>query len=309
MYFGQNEDMSALLSGLEQISLGEGTDWEASDDSSRQVWSAPLDGTLDENGYYEAAAEESLGPVAAAMMIWRLSRLPMNVEASASVLLRPLLSEVLGEDLPRPLAIQAGRRGGAIRFLPMAKSLLRIDGSRVLVARLSDGDTRELPTITAYPMGKLVRDPEWVELEIDPERLRNLWRIAIAAEITGALRGGLDAVLAHVKDREQFGRPLGSFQGVQHRLATAASRIEAAYWLTLRAAQQLDDADAAIALGYTSNITAQIVYDLHQFMGAMGLTLEHPLHRWTYRLRYLRSELDGATGNLQLAAARLWSDQ
>lgn len=303
MYFEPNEDMTALLSGLEQIALGEGTEWEPSGDWRRQVWSHTLDRTLDENGYYDAGAEESLGAIAAAAMIWRLSRLSVNIEAAASAMLRP----ALGEDLPRPIAVMTDRRGGAVRFLPMAKAVLRIDDHGVHAALLSDGDVRELPTINAYPMGEIVNDAlEWCRLDADAGRIRDLWRIAVAAELAGAMRGGLDAVIAHVKDREQFGRPLGAFQGVQHRLAMASARLEPAYWLTLKAAQELDSADAAIALGYTASISTQIVYDLHQFMGAMGLTLEHPLHRWTYRLRHLRSELGGASTNLQLAADRLW---
>ncbi|MGI3165732.1 acyl-CoA dehydrogenase family protein [Pseudooceanicola sp. 200-1SW] len=304
MRFDANEDMAALMSGLEQIALGEGTEWEPSGDWSRQVWSQTLDSALDENGYYDAAEVETLGPVAAAALVCRLSRLAVNVEAAASALLRP----VLGVDLPRPLAVDAGRQGGAIRFLPQARALLRLTDTGATYALLAEGDVTELPTLAAYPMGALTGTPDWQRLEADPEQLRDLWRVAVAAELTGAMRGGLDAVVAHVTDREQFGRPLGTFQGIQHRLATAASRIEAAQWLTLRAAQQIDPADATIALGYTASISTQVVYDLHQFMGAMGLTLEHPLHRWSYRLRFLRSELGGATENLQLAADRLWRD-
>ncbi len=41
-------------------------------------------------------------------------------------------------------------------------------------------------------------------------------------------------------------------------------------------------------------------------LGAMGLTLEHPLHRWTYRARLLRTSLGGAAANQALAAARRW---
>ena len=47
---------------------------------------------------------------------------------------------------------------------------------------------------------------------------------------------------------------------------------------------------------------ARVVYDLHQFVGAMGMTLEFPLHLWTYRLKALLSELSGRGGQAQAVA-------
>ena len=48
------------------------------------------------------------------------------------------------------------------------------------------------------------------------------------------------------------------------------------------------------------------VYDFHQFLGAMGMTLEHPLHLWTYRLKALASELGGRGGQALAAADAVW---
>ncbi len=49
-----------------------------------------------------------------------------------------------------------------------------------------------------------------------------------------------------------------------------------------------------------------IVYDLHQFLGAMGLTLEHPLYRWTYRAKLLKSEFGGASRSNRELAELAW---
>lgn len=51
---------------------------------------------------------------------------------------------------------------------------------------------------------------------------------------------------------------------------------------------------------------AQIRYQRHPFMGAMGLTLEHPLHRWTYRVKLLRSDLGGAEMQFRVVADAAW---
>ena len=77
-------------------------------------------------------------------------------------------------------------------------------------------------------------------------------------------------------------------------------------WLTLKAAHTGTAVDAATAAGYAQGIFTKVAYDLHQFMGAMGLTLEHPLHRWTYRAKLLRSEIGGAERNFVELAELVW---
>ena len=175
--------------------------------------------------------------------------------------------------------------------------MVHIQGDRLTAALLSAADVLPQDSTFAYPMGVL-RDAAslaWEPLPgADIAELTRLWRIGLAAEIAGCLQSALDAVVDHVRERRQFGRPLGSFQAIQHRLAMAASAIQGARWLMLRAADTGSALDAASAAGYAQDIATRTSYDLHQFMGAMGLTLEHPLHRWTYRVKLLRSELGGA---------------
>ena len=64
--------------------------------------------------------------------------------------------------------------------------------------------------------------------------------------------------------------------------------------------------DAAAALGYVQGVATRITYDLHQFMGAMGLTLEHPLHRWSYRAKLLRADLGGSSASYLAYATERW---
>ncbi len=111
-----------------------------------------------------------------------------------------------------------------------------------------------------------------------------------------------------MKARRQFGRPLGSFQAVQHRLAKAATDIAASRLLALRAADLGGMDDALMALGFAQDCAVRIVYDLHQFMGAMGLTLEHPLYRWTYRVKRLASEWGSSFRQYRDASGILWGD-
>jgi hypothetical protein len=302
MLFHPNDDQRAFLAALDRVMASQEANWKVSPQFARFDWSAEFDAMLETNGFFDCAAEETLGLVAAAAMTYRLAALPVTVECAGSSMLRSLYTR----SLPRPVAVIERDTKSAIPFLPVAKSVIRIEPDGVRTATLGANAVDPIQSLFAYPMGVLKAELDWKPIDAAPEAVRDVWRVALAAETAGVLKGGLDAVVAHVRERHQFGRPLGSFQTIQHRLAGAAVKIEAAYWLALKAAQKLDAADAATALGYVQEASTKIVYDLHQFMGAMGLTLEHPLHRWTYRARLLRSSLGGASANLRGASARRW---
>jgi alkylation response protein AidB-like acyl-CoA dehydrogenase len=72
--------------------------------------------------------------------------------------------------------------------------------------------------------------------------------------------------------------------------------------LALKAASTAAPGDAALAAFHAQESTNRICYDLHQMLGAMGMTLEHSLHLWTYRLKLLTSELGGQSGQAQAVA-------
>ena len=299
MRFAPNEDQAALLSALSQMMQDPSAAWRTRPDWGRHDWAAEFDSLLETQGFYDAAAENTIGPLGAGLLVIETARLPVLVEAAASSLIRPRL----GADVPRPLAVVVGDLAQPVRFLPVARAVVHLDGDTVRLAHLSAVAVPAAETIFAYPMGYLPEGLEWQD--IDAKDLHSLWQSGIALEMVGALQGGLDAVVAHVTDRRQFGRPLGAFQAVQHRLAEAAVKVEGARWLALRALGG-DAAAAAMALGHVQQAAQGIVYDLHQFMGASGLTLEHPLHRWTYRLRLLGSAYGGGAHNLARAAAATW---
>lgn len=305
MRFAPNEDQAAFLSVLEQMMDAPEAGWRTLPDWPRFDWSDAFDTMLQDNGFYECALEETLGFSAAAAMTYRLATLPVLVECAASAMLRPTWAR----DLPRPLAVIDGDPGAPVPFLPVARSVIRIGDDGVSVALIEPGSVDIVDSLFAYPMGRLNPDTplDWKPVAGDPQDARTLWRCALAAELAGVLKGGLDAVVAHVTQRQQFGRPLGSFQAVQHRLAETAGRIDGAYWMALRAAQTQSPADAAIALGYVQEASTKAIQDMHQFMGAMGLTLEHPLHRWTYRARFLRARMGGSTANMRSYFNNRWA--
>jgi alkylation response protein AidB-like acyl-CoA dehydrogenase len=129
--------------------------------------------------------------------------------------------------------------------------------------------------------------------------VRTWLRIALAAEAAGLMRAAIEQVVEHLKVRKQFGRPLGTFQALRHRMAECAVLAGGVKWLALKAACTGDDGDAAMAAFHAQETATRIAFDLHQMLGAMGMTLEHPLHLWTYRLKVLVSELGGRATQAQ----------
>ncbi|WP_372069917.1 acyl-CoA dehydrogenase family protein (plasmid) [Tistrella mobilis] len=114
-----------------------------------------------------------------------------------------------------------------------------------------------------------------------------------AVQIAGALSGALAQVLTYAGEREQFGRPIGKFQAVQHMLAVLAAETAAA-----SAAAEIGFAEdgsssslrAALAKSRTGQAATEGAALAHQIMGAMGFTREHPLHYQTRRLWSWRDE-------------------
>jgi acyl-CoA dehydrogenase len=110
-------------------------------------------------------------------------------------------------------------------------------------------------------------------------------RLTVAATSIGRARRVLEAATEWAARRQQFGQPIGRFQGVGFQLADMATELEAAELLTLRAAARLDnaamtDADAAMAKLYASETLGRITDAAVQIFGGMGLMGELPVERW-----------------------------
>lgn len=93
----------------------------------------------------------------------------------------------------------------------------------------------------------------------------------------------LELALQHVRTREQFGRPIASFQAVKHQLADAAVALEAARAAAEFAAEDTTRAAALTARALAGRTTFDVGGTAQQMMGAMGFTWEIPLHRYVRR--------------------------
>jgi hypothetical protein len=255
-----------------------------------------LEAALEGGQFFDIGRVPELGPLCAAMAVERLSRLPCTAEIALSMLVRPQLSR----EAPRPLALVENGRPG--RFVADARTVLIADGGEDLrIVHPTPESLNSVASIYAYPMGKLTDSAGATAAAktltpAETAKIRVWLRVALAAEISGLLHAAIATTAEYVNDRKQFGRPLATFQALRHRLAECAVLAGGVRWLAFKAAWTGDAGDAALAALHAQQSATQVVYDVHQMLGGMGITLEHSMHLWTYRLKALLSELGGRAG-------------
>lgn len=131
----------------------------------------------------------------------------------------------------------------------------------------------------------------------------NEGRIGIGAQMIGVARGALEATLRYVREREQFGQAIGSFQGVQFQLAEMATELEAARLLVYNAARLKDAGqpflqEAAMAKLFSSQAAQRITSQCIDLHGGYGFTKEYPVEKF-YRDAKIGTIYEG-TSNMQL---------
>jgi hypothetical protein len=119
------------------------------------------------------------------------------------------------------------------------------------------------------------------------ERAFDLGVLACAAELLGAGRAMLELAVGYVKQRTQFGRPIGSFQAVKHHLADVHVALELARPLLYGAALSLTPYDVSAAKIAATQAAQRAARTALQVHGAIGYTLEYDLARWLTRVRAL----------------------
>jgi alkylation response protein AidB-like acyl-CoA dehydrogenase len=110
-------------------------------------------------------------------------------------------------------------------------------------------------------------------------------RVEVAAQAVGTAQAALDAAVDYAGEREQFGKPIGEFQAIQHTLAEMETDVEAARWLTHRAADRcLADDDAAVAASkaklFASERAVEVTDAAVQVHGGAGYVSDFPVERY-----------------------------
>ncbi|HEY3938036.1 MAG TPA: acyl-CoA dehydrogenase [Bryobacteraceae bacterium] len=130
----------------------------------------------------------------------------------------------------------------------------------------------------------------------------NEGRIGIAAQMLGLADGALQHALKHARERKQFGKRIGDFQGVQFELAEMATKVEAARLMVYNAARLRDAGQpfvtqAAMAKYFCSTIAEQVASKAVEVLGGVGFTKDYPVEKF-YRDAKIGSIYEG-TSNIQ----------
>jgi alkylation response protein AidB-like acyl-CoA dehydrogenase len=147
-----------------------------------------------------------------------------------------------------------------------------------------------------------VLGPEGKGYKIAIETL-NEGRIGIGAQMIGVARGALDATIAYVRERQQFGKSIADFQGVQFQLAQAATELEAARLMVYNAARLKDAGqpftqEAAMAKLFSSQVCERVTSLCVELHGGYGYTEDYPVEKY-YRDAKIGAIYEG-TSNMQL---------
>ncbi|MFB6164501.1 MAG: acyl-CoA dehydrogenase family protein, partial [Haloarculaceae archaeon] len=171
--------------------------------------------------------------------------------------------------------------------------------SQIIVESDRDGFTAEKITekmgIRASPTAELIFDDVRVPEDnlvgnrgmgfLQQMQFFDATRTGVAAQGVGIAQGAADAALEYAQEREQFGRPIGEFQAIQHKLADMYTKIEAARNLTYKAAWSVDEGEqitklASMAKEYASRIAVDVANEAVQIHGGAGYVDDFPVERF-----------------------------
>ena len=202
-----------------------------------------------------------------------------NDDRSAALAAGDLIATVaLPPQVPRALDADAAgvvlfAADGAVRDGTACEQHESVDPSRKLFDVNASGDAQPADVARAYEFGVL----------------------ATAAQLVGAGQAMLDASVEYAKQRRQFGRVIGTYQAIKHKLADVHIAIELARPLVYGAALSLADSasetarDVSAAKAAASDAALLAARSSLQTHGAIGFTQEHDLSLWLLRVQALRS--------------------
>ncbi|WP_249674684.1 acyl-CoA dehydrogenase [Pseudomonas abieticivorans] len=301
------------------------------------VWPTALWGALDESGFTLAGVSEALGGAQASwadmyVLVRAAGRHCVPAPLAEALLGNWLLSKAGLEGYAGALSFTAGtdvhvageQAHGTARAVPWGRNvdalvavantasgaprvvLLQRSAASTLATHLNvAGEPRDDLHFNGARVLAQAPLPEGVGanvLELGGAMLRS-------AQIAGALHALLDMTANYARERQQFGKAIGSFQAIQQQLAVfaeqaaaAAIAAEAGFAESGDGLAELTIAAAKISTGEAASVGAGIAHSVH---GAIGFTEEYPLHLLTRRLWAWRSEFGSASLWSQLLGVRV----
>jgi alkylation response protein AidB-like acyl-CoA dehydrogenase len=122
------------------------------------------------------------------------------------------------------------------------------------------------------------------------ENLQEKAAVTKCAELVGCIQTAFDMTVKYAKDRKQFGRPIGSFQAMQHHCANMVVDVDGSRFMTYQAAWKITEGlpagrEAAMAKAWTSDASRRVTSLAHQIHGAISFTEEYDVHLFYRRAK------------------------
>ena len=319
MDFELTEDQQAILEAIDRLLAQHAGPARAIELNQQGLYDDNLHHLLEEAGFSTIASDLSTGNqlagLEAALVVEAIARAGGVVAGAAQILVAPALGArtiegpialCTPEDLANPVPLRYGAH---------ARTLLVMGVDDVHVIPLTAGELEPVRSSFGYPMGRVANASRFSNLGAAGECLgpsaaqamRSWWRLSLAVEAVGTMDAALQHTVEYLKQRRQFGRTIGSFQAIQHRLSGCAIQLEASRWLVREAAyHNAQDEAVAAAAAFTLDAADQLFTETHQMSGAIGFTCEFDLHVWSMRLLALRQELGGVGGARRALVEARW---
>ncbi|MEM9730591.1 MAG: acyl-CoA dehydrogenase [Myxococcota bacterium] len=336
MRFAFTDDQKMLRDTVREVLQRECTPdvvrqvWEGQGEGAASVW-----GTLAETGVIGMMATEASG----GMSMTEVDSVLLFEETGYAALPGPLVDTLaVGVPLLEAAATESQRDryleaavAGELRVVAVAEgedTVAYAITPDVLVAQRASqtycvpwdeiAATAETSVDRARHLAKVsfeASDPHRMRNDVDHEALWALAKrratVATSAQLVGLSRRMLDMSVAYVKDREQFGKPIGAQQAVKHRLADALIQQEFARPMAYRAAWSLAteapsvEVDVSMAKAYASDAAKFVARQALQVHGAIGYTIEYDLHMWMKRVWALAASHGDAAHHRALIAEHI----
>ncbi|WAL69475.1 acyl-CoA/acyl-ACP dehydrogenase [Amycolatopsis cynarae] len=247
------------------------------------------------------ASGEAIGALAVPLTTWPGAEFPSSVRAEDGSLTGTVtvVADVTAADV---LIVPATG--------PQGPGLYAVDASAVTVTEVTPLDlTRRLGEVTLDGTpGRLLAGPDRAAAAL--EHALTAGAGLLASEQLGVAQWCLDETVAYVKQRYQFGRPVGSFQALKHRLADLYLELVSARATARYAADTLATGDedvpvaVAVAQSTCAGIAVHAAEEAIQLHGGIGMTWEHPAHLYLKRAKSDELAL-GTPGRHRAALATL----
>ena len=228
-------------------------------------------------------------PVDLVVALERLGRWCVPGPVAESIAVAPVL---LAED-ERSAELASGELIATVALPPHMPRAVDTDAAGLVLLATDDGVTEAVPDDrheSVDPSRRLydvtATGQSW---QSDVGRAYEFGALATAAQLVGAAEALRDAAVDYAKQRSQFGRVIGSYQAIKHKLADVHIAIELARPLVYGAALTLTPRDVSAAKAAASEAGLLAARAALQTHGAIGFTQEHDLSLWLLRVQALRS--------------------